>query len=82
MTPNSFSKQSLDDSEIANLAGSIWHRWDPHLHMPGTLKADNFRGEDVIEQFLQRLNNADPPIRAVGITDYCVLDSYEPTLPR
>lgn len=61
----------------ANPAGSVWHRWDPHIHMPGTLLNDQFKGEDVIKQYVERLNTSSPPIRAIGITDYCVLDSYE-----
>lgn len=50
---------------------------NPYIHMPGTLKNDNFKGEDVFEQFVERLNSANSPIRALGITDYYVLDSYE-----
>jgi len=48
----------------ANPQGSIWHRWDPHIHMPGTLKSDNFRGEDQIAEYARRINACDPPIRA------------------
>ena len=25
--------------------GSRWHRWDPHLHAPGTLLNDQFGGD-------------------------------------
>jgi len=67
-------------SESANPEGSVWHRWDPHIHMPGTLNNDNFKGEDAVEEYVKRLNAANPPIRAVGITDYYVLDSYEKLL--
>jgi hypothetical protein len=24
--------------------GSSWHRWDPHIHTPGTLFADEYAG--------------------------------------
>ena len=61
----------------ANPQGSIWHRWDPHIHMPGTLKNDNFKGEDQLAEYARRINACDPPIRAIGITDYYTLDSYE-----
>lgn len=61
----------------ANPQGSVWHRWDPHIHMPGTLKADNFKGDDQLAEYARRINACDPPIRAIGITDYYVLDSYE-----
>ena len=45
--------------------------------MPGTLKADNFKGDDQLAEYARRINACDPPIRAIGITDYYVLDSYE-----
>ena len=32
--------------------GSVWHRWDPHIHAPGTALNDQFGGEDPWEQFL------------------------------
>lgn len=67
-------------NECANPGGAIWHRWDPHIHMPGTLKNDNFKGENIIEQYVKSLNDAAPTIRAIGITDYYVLDSYEKLL--
>ena len=40
----------------ANSEGSIWHRWDPHIHMPGTLKEDRFTGDDTIEEYVKHLN--------------------------
>lgn len=68
---------NIRSDETCNPAGSIFHRWDPHIHMPGTLKNDNFKGDDALNQYVERLNTANPPIRAIGITDYYVLDSYE-----
>ena len=49
--------------------GSVWHRWDPHIHAPGTALNDQFGGEDPWEQFLTSVEKSDPPIRALGITD-------------
>ena len=62
-----------------NPVGSIWHRWDPHIHIPGTLKNDFKKG--TLDEFIQKVNTSSPPIKALGITDYCVLDSYEKVLP-
>lgn len=56
--------------------GSEWHRWDPHIHAPGTVKADHF-GKDSCEQYLQALESTSPAIKAIGITDYGVTASYE-----
>lgn len=55
--------------------GSTWRRWDPHLHLPGTLHEDRF-GELTVEQALDDLANCTPSIEAVGITDYFTTLSY------
>jgi hypothetical protein len=49
--------------------GSLWRRWDPHVHLPGTLFADEF-GAATVEQALDALSECDPQIEAAGITDY------------
>ena len=66
-----------NSSYIANPGGSVWHRWDPHIHMPGTLLNDQFKGEDTVRKYVEILNTSSPTIRAIGITDYYILDSYE-----
>jgi hypothetical protein len=58
-------------------SGSYWHRWDPHLHAPGTLLNDQFGGTDEWNDYLTRLEQAQPPIEAIGVTDYYTLASYE-----
>src|SRR6202035_704604 len=58
--------------------GSKWHRWDPHIHAPGTVLEDRYGGD--WDDYLTAIESSDPPIRALGITDYCVLDSYEAVL--
>ncbi|PKA99602.1 putative AbiEii toxin of type IV toxin-antitoxin system [Flavobacteriaceae bacterium MAR_2009_75] len=67
-------------TSINNPVGSVWHRWDPHIHIPGTLKND-YKNGTTLEDFLQEINTSSPPIKALGITDYYVLDSYERILP-
>lgn len=57
--------------------GSVWHRWDPHLHAPGTLFNNQFSGEDPWAEYFRAIVESDPPIRALGITDYYLTDSYE-----
>jgi len=56
--------------------GSIWHRWDPHIHVPGTVINDQYKGENAWDEFFDSINNADPPIRALGVTDYYLTKSY------
>jgi hypothetical protein len=57
--------------------GSIWHRWDPHIHAPGTILNNQFRGDDAWNKFLSEIEKSEPTIRALGITDYLSVDLYE-----
>ncbi len=69
-----------DRKEFSSYPGSKWHRWDPHIHAPGTVLNDQFRGDDRWNKYLLALEGASPSIRALGITDYYVIDSYERVL--
>jgi hypothetical protein len=57
--------------------GSLWRRWDPHIHAPGTALADRFTGPEPWGQYLALVEGSDPPIEALGVTDYLGLDLYE-----
>lgn len=57
--------------------GSEWHRWDPHIHGPGTLFNDQFRGNDSWAAYLTALESCSPAIKALGITDYYTTKTYE-----
>lgn len=57
--------------------GSEWHRWEPHIHAPGTLMNDQFNGPTAWEDYLQALELATPMIEAIAVTDYYVTDTYE-----
>lgn len=57
--------------------GSIWHRWDPHIHTPGTALHNQYTGPDPWESFLSAIETSEPPIRALGITDYFGIERYE-----
>lgn len=63
-----------------NPCGSLWHRWDPHLHAPGTLLNDQFHGD--WEGYLQRIENSTPAVRALGVTDYYSLECYREVRTR
>ena len=58
-------------------SGSRWHRWERHIHAPGTVLNDQFKGVDSWECYLKALEAATPPIRAIGITDYYSTEIYE-----
>jgi hypothetical protein len=58
-------------------SGAHWLRWEPHIHAPGTVLNNQFKGGDVWEDYLAALESRTPVIRALGITDYYSLDTYE-----
>ena len=60
--------------------GSRWHRWEPHIHAPGTLMNDQFTGPTAWEDYLSALEAATPTIEAITVTDYHVTDTYERVL--
>jgi hypothetical protein len=62
---------------LAPNSGSRWHRWEPHIHAPGTILNDQFTGADAWERYLKALETTTPTIRAIGITDYYSTDTYE-----
>lgn len=60
--------------------GSEWHRWDPHIHAPGTVLNNQFGAVDPWEAYLTTLEGLTPQIEAIGVTDYYVTDTYEELL--
>lgn len=60
--------------QAACRAGSLWGRWDPHLHAPGTLFNDQFR--DDWEGYLEAIETASPVVEVLGITDYFSFNCY------
>src|SRR2546425_8831767 len=57
-------------------AGSLWRRWEPHVHAPGTAFNDQFKGPDAWDRYLTTLERAVPVIRALAVTDYYRTDAY------
>lgn len=65
--------------------GSTWHRWDPHIHAPGTLKANRYGSHDdtaVWNRYFAMIREAQPACSALGITDYFVPRSYRLFIER
>ena len=59
--------------------GSLWRRWDPHIHSPETVLNDQFKGEDAWDDYFSKLEKLSPSIVAIGLTDYYLLETYEKT---
>lgn len=60
--------------------GSEWHRWEPHIHAPGTVLNNQFGSNNPWETYLSSLEGLQPAVEAVAVTDYYVTDSYEEVL--
>lgn len=64
------------------MRGSEWHRWEPHIHGPGTVLNDQFGGGDPWDAYLTQLEVANPPIEVLAVTDYYVTQTYEEVVRR
>jgi hypothetical protein len=56
--------------------GSIWRKWDLHIHAPGTKLSNAFgqASDAVWTKFIEQLEASD--VQAFGITDYFSFDTY------
>ncbi|MEW2921271.1 TrlF family AAA-like ATPase [Muricauda sp. ANG21] len=57
--------------------GSIWRKWDLHIHTPFTKLNNNFQqidGEDIWKTYCDKIEQSD--VSAFGITDYFSCDNY------
>lgn len=62
---------------MAEKVGSVWRRWDLHIHAPGTKLANSFHSgpttEEIWNRYIDFLENAAP--QAYGFTDYFSCDT-------
>lgn len=62
--------------------GSIWRKWDLHVHTPASVLYNNFEGTDEAEKwdrYLQKLGSL-RGISVLGLTDYFSIDGYKKVL--
>lgn len=57
--------------------GSEWRRWEPHIHAPETILNNQYGGVDPWASYLTALEQLNPRIEAIGVTDYYATDTYE-----
>jgi len=62
--------------------GSEWHRWEPHIHGPGTVLNNQFGGNDPWDSYLSALESCTPTIEALAVTDYYTTETYEEVVRR
>ena len=72
-------KQQQLSKDLKSVKGSLWHRWEPHIHTPDTVLNNQFKSKD-LDDYCDLIEQSDPPIRALGVTDYYSLTSYEKLL--
>ncbi|WP_296449130.1 TrlF family AAA-like ATPase [Rhodoferax sp. UBA5149] len=64
-----------------NPAGSIWSKWDLHVHTPSSI-VHNYPGspDEAWEHFITDLEKLPPDFKVIGINDYIFVDGYEKVL--
>lgn len=61
--------------------GSIWRKWDLHVHTPDSLVHHyGGVGENVWDNFIDALSKLPPEFKVLGINDYIFLDGYKKVL--
>nr|WP_197493253.1 AAA family ATPase [Woeseia oceani] len=50
------------------------------MHAPGTLRNDQFGGD--WDTYIRTIETADPPVRALGVTDYFCVETYKQVAKR
>lgn len=71
------NSQDPHQEGLADPRGSVWRRWDPHLHAPGTALNDQFGGPASLDPYLTAIETASPAIAVLGVTDYYSTACYE-----
>lgn len=56
--------------------GSIWHKWDLHVHTPESL-VHNYTGNDPWDRFIKDIEQLPSEFKVIGINDYIFLDGYK-----
>lgn len=56
--------------------GSMWHKWDLHVHSPESI-VQKYSGADPWERFIRELEQLPAEFKVIGINDYIFLDGYK-----
>jgi hypothetical protein len=67
---------------MRSLRGSLWKKWDLHVHTPESLH-HNYPGtkDEAWAAFLDDIEALAPEIKVIGINDYLFIDGYR-RVPR
>ena len=67
----------MSNKNLTSDKGSIWRKWDLHLHTPNTKLSDNFEKigeEEIWKTYCDKIESSD--VAAFGITDYFSCENY------
>jgi len=67
----------MSNKNLTSEKGSIWRKWDLHLHTPFTKLSDYFQKigeEDIWKSYCDKIESSD--VSAFGITDYFSCENY------
>jgi len=63
---------------MSNLRGSIWQKWDLHVHTPDSLVQHyGAAGTETWDKFIDALSKLPSEFKVLGINDYIFLDGYK-----
>ena len=57
--------------------GSVWRKWDLHVHTPDSIVQCYGGGADLWDKFIEALSRLPPEFKVLGINDYIFLDGYK-----
>lgn len=59
--------------------GSLWNKWDLHVHTPATLANNNYGGnvDAAWEEFFRDIEALPSSFKVIGINDYLFIDGYK-----
>jgi len=61
-----------------NNRGSLWNKWDLHIHTPKSI-CNNYGGDtdEIWERYINHLENLPKEVTVLGINDYYFIDGFE-----
>jgi hypothetical protein len=62
---------------LNDLRGSLWNKWDLHVHTPASIIQHYGRDNDSWEKFFSSIEALPEEFKVIGINDYILIDGYK-----
>ena len=72
----------MSDNISLNPYGSLWYKWDLHVHTPASIE-NQYEGaneEEKWQRFMMDIEQLPPEFKVIGINDYFFIDGYRRVL--